>query len=81
MIIFSNLLFERWKTNKTINQTKILKMSKFKLKSEIENEGKKIKKHSSKKHNYDREDMTDFAYMSRGAAKNELRYLRETYGI
>lgn len=56
-------------------------MSKFKLKSEIENEGKKIKKHSSKKHNYDREDMTDFAYMSRGAAKNELRYLRETYGI
>ena len=55
-------------------------MSKFKLNSEYENSNKKYKKHSTKKH-YDREDMTDFAYMNRGAAKNELRYLKEMYGI
>ena len=55
-------------------------MSKFKLNSEVENSNKNRKKHSTKKH-YDHEDMTDFAYMSRGAAKNELRYLKEAYGI
>lgn len=58
-------------------------MSKFKLNSEYVDSEKNLggkKKHSTKKH-YDREDMTDFAYMSRSAAKNELRYLKETYGI
>lgn len=58
-------------------------MSKFKLNSEYDGSDKNYngkKKHSTKKH-YDRDDMTDFAYMSRGAAKNELRYLKETYGI
>ncbi len=55
-------------------------MSKFKLNSEFENSNKNYKKHSTKKH-YDHEDFTDFAYMSRGNAKNELRHLKETYGL
>lgn len=55
-------------------------MSKFKLNSEVENSNKNHKKHSTKKH-YDHEDFSDFAYMSRGNAKNELRYLKEMYGL
>jgi len=54
-------------------------MPKFKLNSEFENSNTK-KKHSTKK-SYDREDFSDFAYMSRGNAKNELRHLKEIYGL
>lgn len=54
-------------------------MSKFKLNSEFENSNNK-KKHSTKK-NYDHDDFNDFAYMSRGNAKNELRHIKEMYGI
>lgn len=56
-------------------------MSKFKLNSEWEDSNKNRKKHSSKKHHFDDEDYTDFAYMSRSSAKNELRALRDSYGI
>lgn len=56
-------------------------MSKFKLNSEVEDSQKNRKKHSSNKKNRDYDDFTDFAYMSRGAAKNELRHLKETYGF
>lgn len=54
-------------------------MAKFKLNSEYDS-NKNYKKHSTKRH-YDKEDFTDFAYMSRGNAKNELRQLKEMYGI
>ena len=54
-------------------------MSKFKFNNDYDSEKSYKKKHSTKKH-YDKEDFSDFAYMSRGAAKNELRYLKETYG-
>lgn len=58
-------------------------MSKFKLNSEVEYSIKKQKKHSGKKHYNSSEDydFTDFAYMKRGNAKNELRHLRDTYGF
>ena len=57
-------------------------MSKFKLNSEVENSENRKKQHAVKKHrDRDHEDFTYFAYMSRGAAKEELRYLKETYGI
>jgi hypothetical protein len=52
-------------------------MSKFKLNSDYAESNVNRKKHSTKRH-YDEEDMTDFAYLSRGAAKN---YLRSTYGF
>lgn len=39
------------------------------------------KKHFAKKHYDEDDDFEDFAYMSRGNAKNELRHYRETYGI
>ena len=55
-------------------------MAKFKLNSEVENSENRKKQHAVKKHR-DHEDFTYFAYMSRGAAKEELRYLKETYGI
>lgn len=55
-------------------------MSKFKLNSEWENSPKNRKKHSTKK-NHDAEDFHDFAYMSRGSAKNELRHIKDSYGI
>ena len=54
-------------------------MSKFKINSEFDNSKKNYKKHSSKK-NYDSEDFSNFAYMSRGNAKNELRHLMDEYG-
>ena len=56
-------------------------MSKFKLNSEWEDSSKNRKKHSSKKNRYDEDDFTDFAYMSRSSAKNELRARRDSYGI
>ena len=55
-------------------------MGKFKLNSEVEKFENRKKYHTVKKHR-DHEDFTDFAYMSRGAAKEELRYLKDTYGI
>ena len=55
-------------------------MAKFKLNSEFENSNMGKKKHSTKK-SYDSEDFSDFAYMSRGNAKNELRHLKELYGV
>ena len=61
-----------------ISKTK--QMSKFKLNSEVENDHSFKKKHSTKK-SYDSEDFSDFAYMSRGNAKNELRHLKEQYGL
>jgi len=54
-------------------------MAKFKLNSEVENQPRK--KHSTKKSYREDDDMRDFAYMSRGNAKNELRHLKEQYGI
>ena len=54
-------------------------MAKFKLNSEVE--GQPRKKHSTKKSYREDDDMRDFAYMSRGNAKNELRHLKEMYGI
>ena len=57
-------------------------MSKFKLNSEHSDSDKSYKKkHTSKRNRYDKEDFTDFAYMSRSSAKSELRYLKETYGL
>lgn len=40
----------------------------------------KVKKHADR-HCGAKDDMVDFAYMRRGAAKNELRHLREEYGL
>jgi len=63
-------------------------MSKFKLNSEANYSeknysDKKHKKHSGKKHYNGNEDddFGDFAYMKRSSAKNELRNLRDMYGI
>ena len=55
-------------------------MGKFKLNSEVEKSENRKKYHTVKKH-HDHEDFTDLAYMSRGAAKEELRYLKDIYGI
>lgn len=57
-------------------------MSKFKLNSEVNYSTKKSKKYSSKKHfNEEDGDFTDFAYMKRSNAKNELRHIKDLYGI
>ena len=57
-------------------------MSKFKLNSEVNYSTKKSKKYSNKKHfNEEDGDFTDFAYMKRSNAKNELRHIKDLYGI
>ena len=57
-------------------------MSKFKLNSEVNYSTKKSKKYSNKKRfNGEDGDFTDFAYMNRSNAKNELRHIKDLYGI
>ena len=50
-------------------------MSKFKVNSERENYNHK--KHATKR--YDMDDMTNFAYLSRGNAKRDLRNMLNSY--
>ena len=40
----------------------------------------KVKKHIER-HCGSKDDMIDFAYMKRGVAKNELRHIKEEYGL